>query len=173
VKTSTLVALALALLLGGTRMMGQVQRIGYVNSAKIFDELPEAKDATKQLERFAKPVQDSLAQMQRTLQDKVEEYQKKEAMMSDAGKRAAQQELQDMQQRARDYAQTKDQELAKQREKILNPLKEKILRAIERIAKAEKYNFVLDQNEQINILLYADVKEDLTNRVLDNLKRGK
>jgi Skp family chaperone for outer membrane proteins len=52
-------------------------------------------------------------------------------------------------------------------------LKEKILKAIERIAKAEKYNFVFDRTEQVNILLYADSKDDLTNRVLDNLKRGK
>ena len=78
-----------------------------------------------------------------------------------------------MQLRAREYAQAKDQELAKQRERILNPLKEKILRAIERVAKAEKYNYVFDKNEQVNILLYADSKDDLTNRVLDNLKRGK
>ena len=51
--------------------------------------------------------------------------------------------------------------------------KEKILKAIERIAKAEKYSFVLDQNENVNIVLFADPQNDLTNRVLDNLKRGK
>ena len=78
-----------------------------------------------------------------------------------------------MQLRAREYAQTKDQELAKRREAVLTPLKDKILRAIERVARAEKYNFVFDKNEQVNILLYADIKDDLTNRVLDNLKRGK
>ena len=44
---------------------------------------------------------------------------------------------------------------------------------VERVAKAEKYNYVFDKNEQVNILLYADTKDDLTNRVLDNLKRGK
>ena len=63
--------------------------------------------------------------------------------------------------------------MTRQREVMLAPLKEKILKAIERIAKAEKYNFVFDRTEQVNILLYADSKDDLTNRVLDNLKRGK
>jgi outer membrane protein len=94
-------------------------------------------------------------------------------MMNDAAKKSAQQEIQDLQLRAREYAQVKDQELAKRRESILAPLKEKIMRAIERVAKAEKYTFVFDQNEQLNILLYAEPKDDLTNRVLDNLKRGK
>lgn len=154
-------------------LAAQVQRIGYVNSAKIFEELPEAREAQKRLEAFSKPVQDTLANMQKELQTRYEEYQKKEALMTDSGKRTAQQELQDLQLKARDYAQQKDQELAKHRETVLAPLKEKILKAIERVAKGEKYNFVFDQNEQINILLYADTKDDLTNRVLDNLKRGK
>jgi len=172
VKTPLLSTIALALFCAASAF-GQAQRIGFVNSAEIFDQLPEAKDATKRLEAFAKPVQDSLQMMQKELESKVQEYQKKEAMMTDAGKRAAQQELQEMQLRAREYAQAKDQELAKRREAVLTPLKEKILKAIEKIAKAEKYNFVFDKNEQVNILLFADVKDDLTNRVLDNLKRGK
>lgn len=171
-KTSMLSTLALTVLFG-VSAFGQAQKIGYVSSAEIFDQLPEAKEATRRLESFAKPVQDSLQMMQKALETKVEEYQKKEAMMTDAGKRAAQQELQEMQLRAREFAQAKDQELAKRREAVLTPLKEKILKAIERVAKAEKYNYVFDKNEQVNILLYADTKDDLTNRVLDNLKRGK
>jgi outer membrane protein len=172
VKTTHLLSLALALTLGAMPLFAQ-QRIGYVNSPKIFEELPEAKDASKRLEAFAKPVQDTLATFQKRLEEKVEEYQKKEGMMNDAAKKSAQQEIQDLQLRAREYATAKDQELAKHRERILAPLKEKIMRAIERVAKAEKYSYVLDQNDQLNILLYAEPKDDLTNRVLDNLKRGK
>jgi outer membrane protein len=164
-------SLAIALALAGSAFAQQ--KIAYVNSTKIFDELPEARAAAKSLESFAKPVQDSLQMMQKQLEDQVAEYQKGEAMMTDAGKRAKQQSLQELQQRAREYAQIKDQELARQREKLYTPIKEKILKAIDRIAKAEKYSFVLDQNENVNIVLYADPSNDLTNRVLDNLKRGK
>ncbi len=162
----------LSLLLVGAVAFGQV-KIAYVNSAKILDQLPEARDAAKRLESIAKPVQDSLQMMQKQIQDKYDDYQKREALLNDASKRAAQQEIQDLQQKARDFAQGKDQELAAQREKIFTPVKQKVLNAIERIAKAEKYSFVLDQNDQINIVLYADPKNDLTNRVLDNLIRGK
>ena len=163
----------LAVVVPTALLTAQTQKIGFVNSTTIFNSLPEAKDATKRLEAISKPVQDSLEMMQKDLQTKYDEYQKKADLMTDAGKRSAQQEIQELQQRARDYAQTKDQELAKQREKIIAPLKDKILKAIARIAKTEKYNYVFDQNEQINILLFADPKDDLTNRVLDNLIRGK
>ncbi len=161
------------LVMAGAVAFGQSQKIGFVNSAKILGELPEAVDAQKKLEAFAKPIQDSLQLMQSEIQTKYDDYQKREAMLNDASKRAAQQEIQDLQARARDFAQGKDQELAAQREKVFTPVKTKVLKAIERIAKQEHYNFVLDQNDQVNIVLYADPKDDLTNRVLDNLKRGK
>ncbi len=169
----TLVAVLLAVFVCALPIVAQTQKIGYVNSAKIFDDLSEARDITKRLEALAKPIQDSLALMQKDIETKVEDYQKKESMLNDAAKRAAVQEVQDLQQRAREYAQRKDSEMTRQREVMLAPLKEKILKAIERIAKSEKYNFVFDRTEQVNILLYADTRDDLTNRVLDNLKRGK
>ena len=169
----TFVAVLLVVFVCVLPLAAQTQKIGYVNSAKIFDDLSEARDITKRLEAMAKPIQDSLQLMQKEIETRVEDYQKKESMLNDAAKRVAVQEVQDLQQRARDYAQRKDSEMARQREVMLAPLKEKILKAIERIARAEKYNFVFDRTEQVNILLYADTKEDLTNRVLDNLKRGR
>ncbi len=169
----TTVAVLLALFLCTPPLAAQTQKIGYVNSAKIFDDLSEARDITKRLEALAKPIQDSLALMQKDIEARVEDYQKKESMLNDAAKRTAVQEVQDLQQRAREYAQRKDSEMTRQREVMLAPLKEKILKAIEKIARTEKYNFVFDRTEQVNILLYADTRDDLTNRVLDNLKRGK
>jgi outer membrane protein len=149
------------------------QKTGFVNSAKIFQELPEAKDAEKRLDAFTRPVQDSLQAMQKAIEDKIAEYQKKESLMNDQAKRSAQTEIQEMTQRARDFAAKKDKELAERREQILNPLKDKVLKAIERVAKDEKYTFVFDQTEQVQILLYGDPNHDLTFKVIDRLKRGK
>jgi outer membrane protein len=151
----------------------QTQKTGYVNSAKIFQELPEAKEAEKKLESFTRPVQDSLQMMQKAIEEKISEYQKKESLMNDQAKRTAQTEIQEMTQKARDYASRKDQELASRREQVLNPLKDKVLKAIERVAKDEKYTFVFDQTEQVQILLYGDPNHDLTFKVIDRLKRGK
>jgi outer membrane protein len=159
-------------LLAGSVALSQ-PKIGYVNSSKIFQEIPEAQDAQRRIDAMTKPVEDSIAALQKQLQDKFEEYRKKESMMTDAAKRSAQDELQALQVRAREYAQEKDTELSKQRDRIIEPLKEKILRAIEQVAKAEKYTFVFDQTETVRVLLYGDPREDLTNRVIDKLKRGK
>lgn len=152
------------------------QKIGFVNSSKIFAEIPEAKEAKQKLEALAKPIQDEIEKREKAIQEKLDEYKKKEALMNDAAKRAAQQEIYDMDQKLREYKLEKlgsDGELAKQQEKILNPIKEKILRAIEKIAKELKYSFVFDQTENIPVLLYGDPASDLTFKVIDRLKTGK
>ncbi|HET6273964.1 MAG TPA: OmpH family outer membrane protein [Bacteroidota bacterium] len=154
----------------------QAQKIGYVNSTKIFQELPEAQEAQRRIDGMTRPFQDSLAAMEKDLTTKIEEYQKKEALMNDAAKKAAQQEFADLRRRYEEFRVEKfgnDGELAKQTDRIINPLKEKILKAIEQVAKQEKYTFVFDQTDQVRVLLYGDTKEDLTNRVIDKLKRGK
>ena len=150
----------------------QGQKIGYVVSPKIFQELPEALDAQKKLEALEKPLQDSLSAMAQDIQVRIDEYQKKEAMMNDAAKRSAQQEIQDLQRKATEFADIKRRELAEKQEQILNPVREKIKKAIEAVAKEEKYGFVFDKNET-QTLIYGDASHDLTFKVLDRLKRGK
>jgi outer membrane protein len=129
-------------------------------------------EAQKRLQSLEKPLQDSLTSMAQNIQTRIEEYQKKEAMMNDAAKRSAQQEIQDLQRKASDFADVKRRDLADQQEKILNPVREKIKKAIESVAKEEKYSFVFDKNET-QTLIYGDAAHDLTFKVLDKLKRGK
>lgn len=169
---SLYVALALAL---GSSAFAQ-QKIGFVNSTKIFQEIPEAKEAQRKLEAAAKPIQDEIEKREKVIQDKLDEYKKKEAVMNDAAKRTAQQEIYDLDQQLREYKLDKlgnDGELAKQQEKILNPVKEKILKAIERVAKDLKYSFVFDQTDNVRVLLYGEPASDLTFKVIDRLKTGK
>jgi outer membrane protein len=168
-------AIVALMLVGGVAAQAQ-QRIAYVNSSKIFQEIPEAQEAQKKIDAITKPYQDSLAAMEKELQSKIEEYQKKEALMNDAAKKAAQQEFADLKRKYDEFRLDKfsnEGEIAKQTDRIINPLKDKILKAIEKVAKEEKYTFVFDQTENVRVLLYGDPREDLTNRVIDKLKRGK
>ena len=154
----------------------QTQKIGFVNSAKIFQELPEAKDAQRRIDAMQKSIQDSLELLQKRFQDKYEDYQKKESLMNEAAKKAAQEELVSMQRNFELFRQEKlgnNSELAKESERLLEPLKEKVLKTIERVARDEKYTFVFDRTDQVTVLLYGDSNHDLTFKVIDKLKRGK
>jgi outer membrane protein len=154
----------------------QQQKIGFVNSAKIFQELPAAQEVQKKIDGMTKPLQDSLEAMQEMYKTLVEDYQKKEALMNDATKKAEQQKILGLEQRFNQFRAEKfgtDGEVAKQTEKLLAPLRERIKASITAVAQEEKYAFVFDKTDQIQILIYGDPTHDLTFKVIDRLKRGK
>ena len=64
-------------------------------------------------------------------------------------------------------------DLAAATDSLLGPIKKKVMKVIEAVAKDEKLTFIFDRNDQILVLLYGDVKYDYTYRVIDRLKRGK
>ena len=171
--------LILPILVAGVVLIGSAnaqQKIGFVNSNKIFQEIPEAKEAQKRLEAVAKPVQDEIEKREKDLQAKIDEYKKKESLMNEDAKKKFQQEVLDMEQKYREYRADKlgpEGDLQKEQDKILNPIKDKILKAIERVAKEERYSFVFDQTENIKVLLYGEPANDLTYKVIDKMKRGR
>ena len=174
-RIALFISVVLVLASTGT-LWAQAQKVGFVNSTKIFREFPEAQDAQKKLDAVIKPLQDELEAKQRELQQKYEEYQKKEGLMNETAKKAEQQQLIELEQKLNAFKYEKfgdDGALAKEQEKLLEPIKKKILTAIERVAKEEKYAFVFDQTEQVKVLLYGDAAHDLTFKVIDKLKRGK
>lgn len=150
-------------------------KVGYVDSEVIIRELPEAQKAQKELETMVKVWQEELEKMAANLQKEVEDYQKKQAMMQPTAKEAKEKEITEMQQKAREFQaqkfDTRQGEAVTERDKKLAPIRERILKVIEAIAKEEGVNFVFDKANDA-LLLFADAKFDLTYRVLDRLKRG-
>jgi len=168
------IALVLGLVACTAIASAQAQKLSFVDSERIINDLPEAQAAQKDLEKTIKGWQDQLQKMSDDFQKAVTEYQKKEAVMAPAAKDAEQQRLQDMRQKALDFQNQKlgqNGEAQKLRDTKLAPIRDKILKAIEAVAKEEGFSFVFDKANDI-LLLYADSKYDLTYKVLDRLKRG-
>jgi len=154
----------------------QTIKIAYVNSETILRELPEAQQVKKELEANIKVWQDELERMSKELQDGLEDYQKKQALLDTKAKADKEKSLQDLQQKAREFNYQKfDQregEAVKLREKKFAPIQERVMKTIEKVAKEDGFNYVFDKLEAATNLLYADAKFDLTYKVIDQLKRG-
>jgi Skp family chaperone for outer membrane proteins len=166
---------ALLLLLFTAASSGQALKLGFVDSQKIFEGLPEAQKVKKELDVKVQVWRDSLEAMSKSFQQQYETYQQQQGTMAEAANKARQQELLKMQGEIQEYQQKKfgqDGEAAALQRKFLAPLKDKVLRAIEDVAKKEKLNFIFDKIEEASLLLWADAKYDYTNLVLDYLKRG-
>lgn len=170
----SIVILFAVMLIPAAAVFSQQLKIGFVNSAKILEEYPEAQDAKKKLEAYGKRVQDSLEVMSAAYQTKMQEYQQKSSLMTDQAKQSMQQELLAMEQRAMDFREKKlgrEGELSQYQDRILTPIYDKVKKIIADVAKTEKLTFVFDKTDAVQILLYGDPKYDYTYTVIDKLKR--
>ena len=176
-KHTFILSATLILLIAGSHssLRAQSLRIGFVNSSKILLEYREAQDANKKLDQMATQWKSELERMSEELKQRYEDYKKKESLMPDAQKRSQQEELAMLEQKGIQYRQQKfgnDGDLAMMTDSLLRPVKQKVLKVIEQVAKDERLQFIFDRNDQITVLLWGDEKFDYTNFIIDRLKRG-
>ena len=139
------------------------QKIGWIDAAKVLTNDDDAKKANDKLQAISKQWQDSLQTMVKAIQDKQEGYQKILSTMSDDAKQKAQSELNDMQKKAQDYNTEKfnqnDGELVKERNTLLQPILDKIHKAVVAVAKKKKLDFVLSKDA----FVYPQTPEEIGN----------
>jgi outer membrane protein len=168
--------LVLFIIAGSFTAAQNPQKIGYVDSQVILNQLPEAIKAQGDLQALSGLWSAQLDSMTMSYQQGMADYQKQANTMPEDKKLAAQQNLIQLEQKILEFRREKfgqgTGEIYKKEEEIFNPVKEKIYRAIEDVAKAEGLQFVFDKSGDI-ILLYADTSFDVTYKVLDRLKTGK
>jgi outer membrane protein len=151
------------------------QKIGWVNSEIILQQYPPAIKAQSDLDALTAKWTKSIDSMTTELQTTYADAQKQFQNMTPDKQREVQQELVQKEQTIQQFRQQKfgqpNGQLFIKQEELLKPIKEKILEAIENVKEKEQMNFVFDKTGDV-ILLFADPKYDITNAVLDRLKRG-
>jgi outer membrane protein len=174
VKKNLAIALAV-LLISGSSLFAQDQKMGYVDSQVILTQLPAAIKAQGDLDALTNLWSAQLDSMTLGYQQALQNYQQQAANMPEDQQLAAQQNIVGMEQKIVEFRRQKfsqpDGEIYVKQEEIFAPIKSSIYTAIEKVAKEEGMKFVFDKSGDI-ILLYADSAFDITYKVLDNLKRG-
>jgi outer membrane protein len=159
-------------------------KIAFVDSEIIIGQLPEAQDVKKKLEEQQKLYVDTITAKDSEIKTKADAFktkyedaqnQMKAGKLTEEQVKSLEQELGLMQ----DEVSRLDQDLSVYKQavqKILydlqvemfKPVREKITKAIEALAKDLKYNIVLDKAS--DALIYGDKDIDITFKVLDKLK---
>lgn len=150
-------------------------KVGVVDSEIILAQLPEYKQAQDKLNEIVRKWQSELDSLTMDYQERLDNYRKQEAMMTEEVKLKEQQELMKLEQEIYTYRQRKfgqQGDFAMEQERLLTPIKQNIIKAIEKVAKEEKVTLVLDKAGDV-VVLYSDPSYDLTFKVLDQLRRGK
>lgn len=163
------------ILLGFVALTNNVQaqknlKIGIVDVENIVKQLPEALEADKSLNEHGQKLQDSLVLMEQNLQKEYNDYLKQKAMMSQENQQKKEQEIQSKNSQLLQSRQLFANEIQQMRLDFLQPIREKIVKAIEKVSKDEKINIVFDKTSQA--VIYFEDQFDITFKVLDSLKRG-
>ncbi len=148
------------------------QKIGWIDTQEIMKKLPEAIEAQTKLDAFVSQWQTEINKMQSDLQQESDDYQRRRLILPEQARIQEEQKLGDMQKKIMDLRNQRfgpNGDLAQQQNTIMRPVQEKVLQAIQDVAKEGDYDYIFDKSGQV-LLMYSNPKYDLTQQVLDKLK---
>lgn len=153
--------LVFSLILMGAQLV-QAQKFGFVNSAALLTELPEVKAADSELNVLQNQLKKKGEEMVTAFQQKYAELATKEKNGEYSPKQLEieSQKLKDEEAKITQFEQESTQAMSKKREELLQPILDKVNKAINDVAKESGYAYVFDAST--NVLLYADPSADVT-----------
>lgn len=142
-------------------------KIGFVNTEKLLREAPLSVTAQKKLEREFATRQQDLEKLAKQARDLQAQLDKDGVTMSESERKTKERDLgnlsRDLQRKSREFR----EELNVRRNEELGQIQERARKAIQDIARAEKYDLIVEQ------AVYVDPKNDITDRVMKALNGGK
>lgn len=145
-------------------------KIGYADVDYIFSQMPEFKQIEAELQSLNTQLQNQLNQRIQNFQNKVNEYQKNAPNMIEAVRQSEERELTQMRDNIQKLEQDAQVTLQKKQEALMNPVYDKVGKAIEEVAKENGFDIVINQQlGGLDVILYASDKLDLSDLVLKKL----
>ena len=149
----------------------QAQRYAVVDTKYILDKMPDYKDAQKKLDQFSEQWQKEIETKQAELDKMYKDFDAEMVMLSDVLKKKRQDEIFLKEKETRDLQRKRfgfEGDLFKKRQELVKPVQDKVYNAIQKIAVAKQYDFILDKSEGITVI-FADPKLDRSEDVLREL----
>jgi outer membrane protein len=132
-------------------------KFAHVNFTELVQLMPEADKAREAMNASQKEASETFQSMYEEYQTKMQQYQQKASTWTPAIKESKEKELAGIQQRLEEFNQTIQQELQQQQQQLMAPIYQKAQEAVNTIAKAGGYIYVMDQSS----FLYFDPKQSV------------
>ncbi len=123
------------------------QKFGHITSDQLLQAMPEYDSAQAKVQNLRQEYDLEIERIQVEINKKIEEFNKNETTMSDLIKEAKASEIQEMQVRLQNFAQTAQQSLQQQSMQFIQPVMDKARKAIEAVAKEKGLLYVFDLSQ--------------------------
>ncbi len=147
------------------------QRYAIVDTKYILDKMPEYKDAQKKLDAFSEQWQKEIEARQGELDKMYKDFEAEQVMLDDVLKKKREDQIFNKEKETRELQRQRfgfEGDLFKKRQELVKPVQDKVYNAIQKIAVARQYDFILDKSEGITVI-FADPKLDRSEDVLKEL----
>lgn len=159
--------IALALMIGATAFTNAQSKVAHIATQELVQDLPEYKSAMDQLQKLEKTYDAEIKDMLSEAQSTMQRYEAEANTKSEEENQKRATELQAAQRRIQEHSAKARQDLQKKETDLLKPILEKVRTAIQKVARAKGYDYVLDSTTGTGVLLadgynlMPDVKKEL------------
>lgn len=161
------IAVALMLFVAATSFVNAQSKVAHIDVTQLLAAMPEMKVAEAELKKLSETYQADIQASMTELRNKFTQYQNEAPSKSkeENDKRAV--ELQGMEKTVGEFQQNAQQEIQKKQAELFAPISEKAKAAIEKVAAAQGFDYVIDSQTGGGLIvangkdLLADVKKEL------------
>ena len=140
-------------------------RLGFVNTARILKEAPQAEEARKKLESEFAPRDNKIVEMQKNLKALEDRISRDADTMSDSEKKRLERQIISDKRDIKRSREEFTEDLNIRRNEELNKLQKLVYDTIVALAKEQQFDLILGDS-----VLYASKQIDVTDKVLERLK---
>lgn len=166
-KKMKTILVALAIFAGATSFVNAQSKVAHINVQELIEAMPEFKAAQTSIDKVQKTYDTEIKSMLKELDAKAKLYDSEAASKTDEENQKRVVEVQGMQDNIQAYRQQALQDLEKKKSDIFKPILEKVQTTIQKVGRAQGYQYVLDSTMGSGIILadgkdlMSDVKKEL------------
>lgn len=150
-------------------------KIGYVNSEKVLYGVEEAKTILNKIKSLRQEYKDALVKLQKEFSDLQKKFERQKLVLSDEKRKASLTSIERKRQEIADFERKKllnpDGEMYQKAQQLRKPLIDKVLKAIEVVAKDRGIDLILDNTQ--SIVLFSSGSIDFTEDVIAYMNKNK
>jgi len=161
----------IVLLFSTVAINATAQRYAIIDTKYILSRIPDYKEADLKIKYVSEQWQRDIDNKQTGLDKMYKDFDAEQFMLTDELKKKRQIEIANKEKEVRDLQKKRfgyEGDLFKERARIVKPIQDKVYNAIQKIAVARSYDFILDKSEGITVI-FADPKLDKSDDILREL----
>ena len=161
------IAVALLLFVATTGFVNAQSKVAHINVSELLAEMPEMKAAQAELQKLQETYRADIENSMTELKNKYTQYSNEASSKSAEENEKRALELQGFEKNIGEAQQAAQQELAKKQAELFEPISKKAKEAIEKVAAAQGYDYVMDATQGGGLIvakgpdLLAAVKQEL------------